>query len=91
MLSEALTESCNPAFYEIGLKLDQLDPNILPTYARTFGLGGTKSVEARIEAFNLFNWFELGNPSVNLSAATFGQITSSLGARVLQLAVKFNF
>jgi penicillin-binding protein 2 len=38
-LSEALTESCNPAFYEIGLKLDQLDPMILPTFARAFGLG----------------------------------------------------
>jgi penicillin-binding protein 2 len=38
-LSEALTESCNPAFYEIGLKLDQQDPTILPTFARTFGLG----------------------------------------------------
>jgi penicillin-binding protein 2 len=38
-LSEALTESCNPAFYEIGLKLDQLDPGLLPTFARTFGLG----------------------------------------------------
>jgi penicillin-binding protein 2 len=38
-LSEALTESCNPAFYEIGLKLDQQDPTILPSFARTFGLG----------------------------------------------------
>jgi penicillin-binding protein 2 len=38
-LSEALTESCNPAFFEIGLKLDQIDPTILPGYARTFGLG----------------------------------------------------
>jgi penicillin-binding protein 2 len=38
-LTEALTESCNPAFYEIGLKLDQQDPTILPTYARSFGLG----------------------------------------------------
>jgi penicillin-binding protein 2 len=38
-LSEALTESCNPAFFEIGLRLDRLDPTILPTYARTFGLG----------------------------------------------------
>jgi penicillin-binding protein 2 len=38
-LSEALTESCNPAFYEIGLKLDQLDPMVLPSFARTFGLG----------------------------------------------------
>jgi penicillin-binding protein 2 len=38
-LIQALTESCNPAFYEIGLKLDQQDPTILPTYARLFGLG----------------------------------------------------
>ena len=38
-LSEALTESCNPAFYGIGLKLDNLDPTILPTMARSFGLG----------------------------------------------------
>ncbi|MBV9325807.1 MAG: penicillin-binding protein 2 [Chloroflexi bacterium] len=44
MLSEALTESCNPAFYEIGLKLDQLDPTILPNYARTFGLGQSTGI-----------------------------------------------
>jgi penicillin-binding protein 2 len=43
-LSEALTESCNPAFYEIGLKLDQLDPTILPNYARSFGLGQSTGV-----------------------------------------------
>ena len=44
-LSEALTESCNPAFYEIGLRLDQLDPAILPTYARMFGLGKPTGVQ----------------------------------------------
>ena len=38
-LTEALTRSCNPAFYEIGLKLDRLDPLLLPTEARQFGLG----------------------------------------------------
>jgi penicillin-binding protein 2 len=38
-LVEALTESCNPAFYEIGLKLDQLDRSVLPGLARAFGLG----------------------------------------------------
>ena len=38
-LSEALTQSCNPAFYEIGLKLDQLDSTLLPAFARSFGLG----------------------------------------------------
>jgi penicillin-binding protein 2 len=43
-LSEALTESCNPAFYEIGLKLDQLDPTLLPNYARTFGLGQSTGI-----------------------------------------------
>ena len=43
-LSEALTESCNPAFYEIGLKLDQMDSTILPTFARTFGLGHATGV-----------------------------------------------
>jgi penicillin-binding protein 2 len=43
-LSEALTESCNPAFYEIGLKLDQLDSNVLPGFARTFGLGSPTGI-----------------------------------------------
>ncbi len=65
--------------------------NVDAALVRSFNVGGSKSLEARIEAFNLFNWFELGNPNVNFSAATFGQITSALAPRVLQLAVKFNF
>ena len=65
--------------------------NVDAALSRVFSVGGTKSVEVRAEAFNLFNWFEWGNPNTNFSAATFGQITSSLGARVVQLAAKFNF
>jgi hypothetical protein len=65
--------------------------NVDAALSRVFNLGSSKSLEARIEAFNLFNWFELGNPNTNFSAATFGQITSALSPRVLQLAVKFNF
>ena len=38
-LTRALTASCNPAFYEIGRKLDGIDPTILPGFARRFGLG----------------------------------------------------
>ena len=38
-LIEALSQSCNPAFYTIGLKLDQLDSTILSTFAQQFGLG----------------------------------------------------
>jgi penicillin-binding protein 2 len=49
-LSEALTESCNPAFYEIGLKLDQQDPMILPSFARTFGLGKATGIVGVQEA-----------------------------------------
>jgi len=38
-LIQALTGSCDPTFYTLGLRLNQLDPNILPNYARAFGLG----------------------------------------------------
>lgn len=38
-LVESLSESCNPTFYTIGQKLDGIDPDILPTFARAFGLG----------------------------------------------------
>ncbi len=34
-----LTVSCDVVFYETGLLLDSLDADILPTYARGFGLG----------------------------------------------------
>jgi penicillin-binding protein 2 len=44
-LIESLSQSCNPAFYEIGLRLDQQDPSILPGIARAFGLGGPTGVE----------------------------------------------
>ncbi len=38
-LVTALAASCNVAFYEIGLKLYELDPSLLSDYARRFGLG----------------------------------------------------
>lgn len=38
-LIQGLTGSCDPTFYTIGLKLNQIDPNILPSFARAFGLG----------------------------------------------------
>ena len=34
-----LAQSCNIVFYELGKKLDSIDPNILPQFARRFGLG----------------------------------------------------
>jgi len=35
----ALRVSCNSCFYEVGYQMDGVDPFILPTYMRQFGLG----------------------------------------------------
>lgn len=38
-MSEALTASCNPFFWEIGAKMYQRDPDLLYNYALQFGMG----------------------------------------------------
>jgi penicillin-binding protein 2 len=38
-LVQALTVSCDITFYELGKRLYELDPALLPRYARLFGLG----------------------------------------------------
>jgi penicillin-binding protein 2 len=38
-LFEGIVQSCDVVFYELGKKLDELDPNILPDFAKAFGLG----------------------------------------------------
>lgn len=38
-LSQALAESCNTVFYEIGLNLDRVDPDLLPATSGGFGFG----------------------------------------------------
>jgi hypothetical protein len=59
--------------------------------SRGFPVGGQKNLEFRLEAFNALNWFQLGAPSTARNSATFGQITSAVNPRVLQLAVKYAF
>ncbi len=38
-LKDGLTASCNVVFYEVGMILDSLGQDILPDYAKAFGLG----------------------------------------------------
>jgi hypothetical protein len=55
---------------------------------------GTHRLEARVEAFNAFNWFLPGNPNVTLSSATFGRITTFstiADPRVMQFALRYDF
>jgi penicillin-binding protein 2 len=44
-LSNALVQSCNVTFYQVGQKLNQTDPNLLPNFARAFGLGKATGIE----------------------------------------------
>jgi hypothetical protein len=65
---------------------------------RSFRFSNGQRVEARVEAFNAFNWFLLDNPDMinttpntTLSSATFGRITSSGDPRIMQFALKYEF
>lgn len=52
-LQQGLTASCNVVFYELGARLHAIDPMILPTYARSFGLGAETGLETLSEAAGL--------------------------------------
>ena len=39
-LVSGLTRSCNSVFYEVGKRLDEIDPNFLPEFALRSGFGG---------------------------------------------------
>jgi hypothetical protein len=60
--------------------------------ARLLPMGNTRTLELRVEAFNLLNNFNWGNPGTNLDAGTFGRITTQAGSpRIMQFAVKYGF
>lgn len=43
-LVDGLTQSCDVVFYEVGLALHRSDPQLLPDWARAFGLGGRTDI-----------------------------------------------
>ena len=78
-----VSDIIGPNFYQWDLSLRKIFP--LP-----FREG--MSVQLQADAFNAFNRVNWNNPTVNnAGAASFGQITGALPARVLQLGGKFNF
>jgi hypothetical protein len=61
-------------------------------FSRIVGLQGERRVELRIEAFNLFNTVNWGNPNVTLGSNNYGRITGTTGdPRIMQFALKFEF
>jgi TonB-dependent receptor-like protein len=60
--------------------------------SRQVSFGGTRSVQLRVEVFNLLNTFNLGLPATVLDLATFGRITAMTGnPRLMQFGVKYGF
>jgi hypothetical protein len=77
-----------PAFWQIDA-----------AFSRLIDLGATRNLELRIEAFNLTNHFNWGNPVTTANTATaaltssqFGRITTNGGAqRIMQFGIKYSF
>jgi hypothetical protein len=60
--------------------------------ARIPKLGEAGNLEFRVEAFNLFNQTQFGNPNANIDTVGFGVVSGqNNAARVLQLGLKLNF
>ena len=58
---------------------------------KNFDFKGRHRIQARIEAFNVWNQARFSNPVGTFGAVNFGQITTAEDGRVIQLAVKYSF
>jgi hypothetical protein len=68
---------------------------------KTFPLWERLTLETRVDAFQLSNTPQFGNPSASITSTTFGQVTSTIGSgsgvngtgggRALQLSGKLRF
>jgi len=64
------------------------------TLARSLRLGESKSLQFRLEAFNVFNhaqFYGAGAVNGNISSSSFGSVVSAAAPRILQVAAKFYF
>jgi hypothetical protein len=58
---------------------------------KRFKVAESKFFEFRFEAFNIFNFTNLGSPGSTVDAANFGTILSASAPREIQFALKFNW
>ena len=66
--------------------------NLDMSLTRIIRIVGSQDLEVRVDAFNVFNWFQWGQPAVALNnLATFGQITAAGAPRAMQFAIKYRF
>jgi hypothetical protein len=61
-------------------------------FSRNVNIAAGRRIELRVEAFNLFNNVNWGNPNVTVGSATAGRITTTVGdPRIMQFAMKYAF
>ncbi|MGI8958565.1 MAG: carboxypeptidase regulatory-like domain-containing protein [Bryobacteraceae bacterium] len=67
--------------------------NLDVAISKHFRFNEGKDVELRMDAFNVFNHTEFRNPdtALTINSSTFGQISTTYPARILQLALHFSF
>ncbi|HTV56779.1 MAG TPA: carboxypeptidase regulatory-like domain-containing protein [Terriglobia bacterium] len=58
---------------------------------KNFKINESKTLEFRVEAFNVWNHAQFGGPDGNINSSAFGLVTSAEPPRILQMALKFEF
>jgi len=76
-----------PRNYLIGPGSRNVDLSLFKTIAA----GAHVNVQARIEAFNAFNFVNLGNPRSNIGAANPGRIDTAGEPRIMQFGLRVTF
>ncbi len=62
------------------------------TLSRLVSLAAARTIELRLEVFNLFNTFNWGLPNDNFSTGMFRRITTMIGdLRIMQFGIKYGF
>jgi penicillin-binding protein 2 len=86
----ALRQSCNPFYYEIGFRMNNIDPFLLPEYARRMGLGQRTGLDELSEASGLIPDPDLirvnyGRPWTYSDAVNLAIGQGEMGATPLQI------
>lgn len=94
-LQNAITQSCNTVFFEIGKQLDDIDANALPEMTRAFGLGKLTGLEELPEAAGVVPDPQWKREVLNDGWATGDAINLSIGqgfflSSPLQMANLYN-
>jgi hypothetical protein len=67
------------------------DINMDLALSKHMKFGEKLDAELRMDAFNVFNHTNFGNPNTNIFSVNFGQVSTTQGPRVVQIALHLRF